>query len=211
MRDLPQPLNVARSHVLHPPGRNRKAPCHSVTGWLVPSEKEMTMLKWLIRRRLDAFQRKYDYNVDYARDILEADTTALLRFGRLEGLSVYRRDIPLDVYYAVKLIGTLTEDCGPCTQLTVAMALHDGVAPRTIAGVLEGNEAALGDDIRLRAPRAPPTPRPTAGVLEGNEAALGDDIRLGVQFARATLAHDPAADELRDAIVARWGRRALVS
>jgi len=140
------------------------------------------MLKWLIRRRLDAFQRKYDYNVDYARDILEADTTALLRFGRLDGLSAYRRDIPLDVYYAVKLIGTLTEDCGPCTQLTVAMALHDGVAPRTIAA-----------------------------VLEGNEAALGDEVRLGVRFARATLAHDPAADELRDDIVARWGRRALVS
>jgi hypothetical protein len=140
------------------------------------------MWKWLIRRRLDAFERKYDYNVDYARDILEADTTALLRFGRLAGLSVYRRDIPLDVYYAVKLIGTLTEDCGPCTQLTVAMALHDGVAPRTIAG-----------------------------VLEGNEDALGDEIRLGVRFARATLAHDPAADELRDDIVARWGRRALVS
>ena len=183
------------------------------------------MWKWLIRRRLDAFERKYDYNVDYARDILEADTTALLRFGRLEGhenskskgklnlkarphvvketavtalvdadtiallrfgrlngLSVYRRDIPLDVYYAVKLIGTLTEDCGPCTQLTVAMALHDGVAPRTIAG-----------------------------VLEGNEDALGDEIGLGVRFARATLAHDPAADDLRDDIVARWGRRALVS
>lgn len=140
------------------------------------------MWKWLIRRRLDAFERKYDYNVDYARDILDADTTALLRFGRLNGLSVYRRDVPLDVYYAVKLIGTLGEDCGPCTQLTVAMALHDGVAPSTIAG-----------------------------VLEGHEDALGDEIRLGVRFARATLAHDPAADDLRDDIVARWGRRALVS
>jgi hypothetical protein len=140
------------------------------------------MLKWLIRRRLAAFQRKYDYNLDYARDILAADTTALLRFGRLDGLSRYCRDIPFDVYYAAKLIGTLTEDCGPCTQLMVAMALRDGVAPRTIAG-----------------------------VIAGNEAALDNDVRLGVQFARATLAHDPAADSLRDEIVRRWGPRALVS
>jgi hypothetical protein len=140
------------------------------------------MLKWLIRRRLAAFQRKYDYNVDYARDILEADTAALLRFGRLDGLSRYRRDVPFDAYYAAKLIGTLVEDCGPCTQLVVAMALHDGVAPRTIAG-----------------------------VLEGNDEALDGDARLGVQFARATLAHDPAADPLRDEIVRRWGPRALVS
>ncbi len=31
------------------------------------------------------------------------------------------------------------------------------------------------------------------------------------RFTRATLAHDPAADEYREAIVKRWGRRALVS
>ena len=140
------------------------------------------MLKWLIRRRLAAFQRKFGYNLDYAREILDADTTALLRFARLDGLSTYRRDVSLDVYYAVKLIGTMHEDCGPCTQLVVAMALHDGVTPRTIAG-----------------------------VLEDNEPLLGDDIWLGVQFARATLAHDPAADDLRDTIVKRWGPRALVS
>jgi hypothetical protein len=30
-------------------------------------------------------------------------------------------------------------------------------------------------------------------------------------FTRATLAHDTAADESREAIVKRWGRRALVS
>lgn len=140
------------------------------------------MLKWLIRRRLDAFQRTYGYNVDYARDILAADTTALVRFARLDGLTRYRRDVPLDVYYAVKLTGTLHEDCGPCTQLTVTMALRDGVSPRTMAR-----------------------------VLEGSDAQLDDDVRLGVRFARATLAHDPAADELRDAIVTRWGPRALVS
>ena len=90
------------------------------------------MLKWLIRRRLDAFQRTYGYNVDYARDILAADTTALLRLARLDGVSRYRRDVPLDVYHAVKLTGTLHEDCGPCTQLIVAMALRTlFAAPRT--------------------------------------------------------------------------------
>jgi hypothetical protein len=140
------------------------------------------MLKWLIRRRLAAFQRKFDYNVEYVRDILDADVTAFFRFARLERLSVYRRDVPLDVYYAVKLTSTVLEDCGPCTQLMVTMALLDGVAPRTIAS-----------------------------VLEGTEALLADDIRLGVRFAHAVAAHDPAADELRDDIVRRWGRRALVS
>ncbi|HEX3761328.1 MAG TPA: hypothetical protein VHW23_21680 [Kofleriaceae bacterium] len=140
------------------------------------------MFTWLIRKRLDAFQRTYGYNVDYVRDILAADTTALLRLSRLDGLARYRRDVPFDVYYAAKLTGTLAEDCGPCTQLVVAMALRDGVSPRIIAR-----------------------------VVDGRDAEYDDDVRLGVQFARASLAHDPAADQLRDAIVARWGPRALVS
>jgi hypothetical protein len=31
------------------------------------------------------------------------------------------------------------------------------------------------------------------------------------KFTRATLAHDPAADEFRDAIVKRWGQLGLIS
>jgi hypothetical protein len=140
------------------------------------------MFKWLIRKRLDAFQKKYGYNVDYVRDILDADTAAALKLAKLQSALSYRRDVPLDVYYAVALVGTLHEDCGPCTQLNVTMALYAGVSPRVIAA-----------------------------VLEGTEARLGGDVELAVHFARATLAHDPAADELRDTIVARWGQRALVS
>lgn len=140
------------------------------------------MLKWLIRNRLAAFQRKYDYDVDYIRSVLDADTGAFLRFARLDGMTRYRRDVPLDLHYAVKLTTAVREDCGPCTQLVVAMALHDGVAPATIAR-----------------------------VLEGNDAAMPDDVRLAVQFARAALAHDSAADDLREAIARRWGPRAVVS
>jgi hypothetical protein len=140
------------------------------------------MFKWLIRNRLAAFQRKFGYDVDYARQILDADTRAFLAFARLGGLSSYRRDVPRDVYYAVKLTGTVLEDCGPCTQLVVAMALGDGVDPRTVAA-----------------------------VLEANDASLDERIRLGVRFARASLAHDVAADDLRDDIVKRWGPRALLS
>ena len=140
------------------------------------------MLKWLIRKRLTAFQNKFDYNVDYVRQILDSDFGAFRRFAQLGGLSSYRKDIPRDVYYAAKLTGTVLEDCGPCTQLMVAMALGDGVEPRTVAT-----------------------------ILEGTEALLDEHVRLGVRFARAIAAHDIAADELRDEIVKRWGPRALIS
>ena len=147
------------------------------------------MLKWLIKNRLNAFEQRFGYDVSYARELLATDTRAFLRFARVAGLSSYRRDVPADVYYAAKLTAIVAEDCGPCSQLVVAMALGDGVDPRTVAAVVEGNE----------------------GIDEQIDAVLGEPARLGVRFARAVLAHDPAADELREIITRRWGPRAVVS
>jgi hypothetical protein len=140
------------------------------------------MLSWLIRNRLAAFERRYGYDISYAREILAADRSAFFAFARLSALGAYRRDVPKDVYWAAKLVGTVAEDCGPCTQLTVAMALEDGATPRTLSS-----------------------------VLARRYASLPEEVHLGVLFARATLAHDVAADPLRDEIVHRWGPRALVS
>jgi len=140
------------------------------------------MLSWLIRNRLAAFERKYDYDITYVREILATDRRAFFAFARLSGLGAYRRDVPRDAYWAAKLVGTVAEDCGPCTQLTVAMALDAGATPRVLAS-----------------------------VLGGQDAALPDDVQLAVQFARATLAHAAEADALREEIVRRWGPRAVIA
>jgi hypothetical protein len=76
----------------------------------------------------------------------------------------------------------MAEDCGPCTQLAVGMALADGCSKTVLANII------AGDDI-----------------------ALPDDARLGVKFARAVLAHSVEADDLRAEIETRWGKRAVVS
>src|SRR5262249_57642754 len=110
------------------------------------------MLKWLIKNRLNAFERKFGYDVTYARELLATDTRAFLRFARISGLSEYRRDVPADVYYAAKLTAVVAEDCGPCSQLVVAMALGDGVDPRTVPA------GAAGDHHDPPPPREPPPP-----------------------------------------------------
>jgi hypothetical protein len=140
------------------------------------------MLRWFIRRRLVAFERQYQYDLGYARDLLDADVGAFLALARLHGMSEYRKDLPADVAYAAKLTGTLAEDCGPCTQLMIAFAERDRVPAAT-----------------LRA------------LLAGDDAALPEPVLLGVRFARATLAHDAIADDLREQVVSRWGARGLVS
>jgi|SRR5690348_7835638 len=140
------------------------------------------MLKWLLKRRIAAFERTHGYDASYLRDILDADVWAAVAYAKVMGLGAYRKDVPKDAYYAAGLTGTLSEDCGPCTQLGVRMAEREGVAPAVLAAIIAGDVDSL-----------PP------------------DAALGLRFARATLAHDPIADELREEIVRRWGKRALVS
>ncbi|HEX8114600.1 MAG TPA: hypothetical protein VF516_43015, partial [Kofleriaceae bacterium] len=117
----------------------------------------------MIKKRLSAFERRFGYDATYMRELLATDARAFLRYARIAGLLKYRRDVPTDVYYAASLTAIVAEDCGPCSQLTVAMALGDGVDPRTVAA-----------------------------VVGGNEAEIAEPARLGVRFARAVLAHDPA-------------------
>lgn len=140
------------------------------------------MLTWLIRKRLTAFEKQFSYDASYIRDMLDADPRVVFALARARKLFQYRRDIPLEPYFAACLIGSMAEDCGPCTQLGVTIALQAGTEPRALAA-----------------------------VLAGDEAKMTDDVRLAVRYAKATLAHRPEADALRDEIVTRWGQRALIS
>lgn len=140
------------------------------------------MLRWFIRKQLASFEKQYGYDASYMRHVLDTDLGAFLRFARATNVGRYRKDVPLDVYTAAGLVGSLTADCGPCTQLGVTMALREGVPGATIAK-----------------------------ILRGDEAEMTEPTRLGARFARAVLARDAAADELREEIVRRWGPRAVIS
>lgn len=140
------------------------------------------MIKWALRKAIDRFERDWDYDASYLRDIIAASPRAALLFFRAAALGKFRRDLPIEAWSAAGITAVRHEDCGPCTQLGVTMAERAGVNPAV-----------------LRA------------VLTDNPDLMGTDVALVWRFTRATLAHDPAADKYREAIVKRWGRRALVS
>jgi hypothetical protein len=140
------------------------------------------MLKWLIRNRVAAFEKLYGYDMSYARDLLAWDTGAFLAFAKTQKMGAYRKGVPVAPWHAVKLVGTMAEDCGPCTQLVVTMAIKDKVEPAVLSA-----------------------------VLRGDDQAMPEDVALAVAFARASLAHSPDADDLRETIVAKWGERGLIS
>ena len=140
------------------------------------------MLRRFIRSRIAKYERSTGYDASYLKEVLDADLGAFLKFARLQGVSDYRRDVPADVWFAAKIVGAMSEDCGPCTQLVVTLAERAGVAPAT-----------------LRA------------IVSKDDDALPANVRLGVRFTRAAIAHAPEADDLRDEIVKTWGPRGLVS
>jgi hypothetical protein len=52
---------------------------------------------------------------------------------------------------------------------------------------------------------------PSPGAAHPDIMLSSGCSEIGFRFAQALLRHDPSADSLREEIVARWGRRALVS
>jgi hypothetical protein len=140
------------------------------------------MLRWFLRRWIDKFERIWNYDARYLRDVLDADPRAMLLFSKVAGLGTYRRDVPLAAFCAAGLVGTMAEDCGPCTQLGIDMAQREGVDPAI-----------------LRA------------IVARDLAAMPFEVALAFRFAEASLAHAPEADDLRDEVVRRFGKRGLVS
>ena len=140
------------------------------------------MMKWVLQKAIDRFERTWKYDGSYMRDIIDASPRAAWLFSRAASLGQFRRDIPIEPWYAAGITAVRHEDCGPCAQLGVTMAERAGVSSAVLLAVVTDNPDAM-----------PP------------------DVALVWKFTRATLAHDAAADEYREAIVQRWGRLALVS
>jgi hypothetical protein len=61
------------------------------------------------------------------------------------------------------------------------------------------------------AERAGIDPKVIRAVLTETPLLMPPDVALAWRFTRATLDHDPSADQYRDEIIRRWGPRAVVS
>ena len=139
------------------------------------------MLRWLLRRMIARFERQFEYDASYARDVIDHAPVALLWLF-LAGRIVRRpKELPVEAWASAMLAGGMEADCGPCTQLAVRFAQQMGVA----------------DDV-IRA------------VVAGDEDAMSDDVRLVTRYTRASLRHDVDAEGFRQEVLRRWGTRALV-
>jgi hypothetical protein len=140
------------------------------------------MIRWALRKAIARFERDWNYDASYMHAMIDASPRAAWLFARATAIGRFRRNVPIEAWCTAGITAVRQEDCGPCTQLAVTMAERAGVSPAV-----------------LRA------------VVSDNPDAMPLDVALVWRFTRATLAHDAAADEYRDAIAKRWGQRGLVS
>lgn len=140
------------------------------------------MLSMFLSRWLDKFETTFKYDASYMRHVLRVSPASLLKFS-LGSQAADRKAAPMEALFAAGLVGTLSEDCGPCVQVGVDIAAAQGLDPAIMRAVITGD-------------------------LHGMGATAG----LAYRFAQASLARDMGAcDPLRDEIVRRWGDAGLVA
>jgi hypothetical protein len=139
------------------------------------------MRSWIARRTLRAFAKRYGYDVSYLLMMLNQSPAAFFKFAPLMKAAAHREAVPIDASFAAKMVGALAEDCGPCTQLVVDMALEAGMPRDQIEAVLRRDPRAM------------------------NEATT-----LGFRFADAVVRKATEDDEFRDAVRAQWGQKGVI-
>lgn len=89
------------------------------------------MLKTILKSRVAKFEKAFDYNADYMREIIDASPAAGIRLQGLPFMGSFRGP-DLDLWAGASLASTLEGDCGPCVQLIVDMATRSGVDPQSL-------------------------------------------------------------------------------
>ncbi len=139
------------------------------------------MLKFLARRMMDKFSRRYDYDVSYMRHMLDVSPAAVFKFNKIAAMAQHGERAPKEALFTARLCGVLEEDCGPCVQLGVTMGREAGVPASDIAA-----------------------------VLKGDKSAMSPSVKTAFEFCRAVLARNGDDDAAREAVRAQWGEAGVI-
>jgi len=140
------------------------------------------MIKWFLRKGVQAFGKKYKYDVGYMMEVINASTAAGLRLSTLPLVSQYQHPKKaIGVWAGAAFASTLDGDCGPCAQLIADMSIEAGIPPSKLRMCVEGQAAKAGD------------------------------VGLGFRYAQAAISASPETSKLLMEIEALYGRKAVVS
>jgi len=151
------------------------------------------VIRFLIRRRIRAFGRRFSHDTRYMEEILDEDLPGFLIFHAATLLSGHRFGLPVSPLFAAKFVATRAAGCGPCVELVIAMAAAAGVAPGDLAKAGRP-EAEVEAGMRLAADFAFAVTGQTADLpdrLAEVERVWGRRGRIGLAAAIATAQFYP--------------------
>ena len=139
------------------------------------------MLRWLLRRQLDAEERKIGESVDYLRHVVDVSPAAMLRFASILPFANSRKVLPKDAWFVAQIVALQAEDCGTCLQIGVNLARQADVDRGLLQAALDG-------------------------AVDRMPAELADVYR----FTKEVIEASYDEDDLRDAMRKRYGERGLI-
>ncbi len=140
------------------------------------------MLQFFALRRLASLERQLQLpgSMDYLRYLAASAPRAFRKFALFLPLAAHRRRLPTEVVTAVRVAGTMHQDCGTCVEVVLVQARQEGVP----AALLEA-------------------------LVAGRAEAMPADVALAYRFARAVCEQTAEADELREQVRTRFGDEGL--
>lgn len=139
------------------------------------------MLKALLERGFRKQEEVTGESADFVRDMYNAAPGGFWRFALFTPMAQYRKVLPKEAYAVAKIAAGHSEDCGPCLQTCVNLAVAAGVAPEIVRA-----------------------------AVTGETGAMDERTRVVYEFAQAVCAHDIRSEELRTLIEKWWGKAATV-
>jgi hypothetical protein len=104
------------------------------------------VIRAILHAQLRKFEAAFGYDAAYMHEVVNASLKATWRFMSFERMSQHCEDVPKEAWFAARMAATLSEDCGPCTQIIVDKALRSGVAPGVLSSLLHGRSTVAGSD-----------------------------------------------------------------
>lgn len=140
------------------------------------------MIRLLLKRRIQRFASRYNYDADYMFHVLDTSAAAGLGLAVLPFYSQFSGPKEARNVWAGAVLGSTIEgDCGPCVQLVFDMAVEARVPADQLALCLQGKAQDAGE------------------------------VGLGFLFSQAAIADEPELENLRTEIEQRYGKSAVVA
>lgn len=102
-------------------------------------------MHWLEKRIIRSYEERVGAKLDYVRDILRSSRAAFWKFSLFMPLSGHRKHASAESLAVARIAAVKAEDCGPCLQINVDFALHEGVAPEVIENAVFAPELLTRD------------------------------------------------------------------